>query len=605
MSSEKTLTQKIRGALRLGRAIRLVWHCAPGLTLASYVLTFIQGVLPLAALYLMKLVVDAVAAGLAAPDKVAAFQHAAFLIACAGAVALAGVLLGSLAAFVGEAQGQVVTDYVADVLHAKSVEVDLEFYENPKYYDALHRAQQEATFRPQRIVNGLAQLGQSVASLVAMAGLLLSLHPLVAAVLFVAAVPGVLVRLRFSGRMYAWQRGRTPTERKAWYYHWILTDGGHAKEVRLFDLGALFRGRFSDVRRTLRRERLSLTKRRSLADLATQGGGAVIVFGTYAFIAFRAIRRMITLGDLVMYFQAFQRGLGALQGLLGGLAGLYEDNLFLSNFTEFMDLAPRVVDPPHPRPLPVRMREGIAFRGVSFQYPTGDRRVLDDVTLHVAPGEVVALVGSNGAGKTTLIKLLCRLYDPTAGTLAIDGTDLREFAIKDLRRAISVIFQDYARYSLSARENIWLGNTELSAADAHVEAAARLAGASEVIARLPRGYDSVLGHWFEDGQELSVGEWQKVALARAFLRDAQVIVLDEPTSAMDAMAEHEVFQAFRRMLEGRTAILISHRFSTVKLADRIFVLDGGRLVESGSHDELIRLGGQYAEMFETQAESYR
>jgi ATP-binding cassette subfamily B protein len=601
-----SLTPKLqRRRLLLRRAIAIVWQSAPGWTLASFVLLIVQGVLPLLLLYLMKLVVDAVTTGLAAPDKGVAFRQVALLIGLMGAVTLVGALCRSLAGLVSEAQSQVVTDHMSDILHAKSIEVDLEYYESAQYYDTLHRAQQEAPYRPTRIVNGLVQVGQNGISLLAMAGLLFSFHWGVAAVLFAAVVPGVLVRLRYAGKMYRWQRQRTPTERHAWYFHWLLTGDVHAKEIRLFDLGPLFIRRFRDLRQQLRRERLEIATKRSVAELVTQASATLAIFGSYAFIAYRTVQGTITLGDLVMYYQAFQRGQGFLQEMLGGLAGLYEDNLFLSNLYEFLDLKPKVVEPHHPRPVPQPLQTGIVFDRVSFQYPTGTRKVLEDITLTIRPGEHIALVGENGAGKTTLIKLLCRLYDPTEGIITFDGLDLRQFETAALRREISVIFQDYARYHLTARENIWFGDVDLPPDDERIIAAARDSGADGLITGLPQGYETTLGKWFEDGEELSIGEWQKVALARAFLRDVQIIVLDEPTSALDAQAEYEVFNKFRQLAEGRTAILISHRFSTVRLADHIYVLENGRISESGTHDELVRRGGRYARLFETQAQYYR
>ena len=601
-----SLTPKLqRRRLLLRRAIAIVWQSAPGWTLASFVLLIVQGVLPLLLLYLMKLVVDAVTTGLAAPDKGVAFRQVALLIGLMGAVTLVGALCRSLAGLVSEAQSQVVTDHMSDILHAKSIEVDLEYYESAQYYDTLHRAQQEAPYRPTRIVNGLVQVGQNGISLLAMAGLLFSFHWGVAAVLFAAVVPGVLVRLRYAGKMYRWQRQRTPTERHAWYFHWLLTGDVHAKEIRLFDLGPLFIRRFRDLRQQLRRERLEIATKRSVAELVTQASATLAIFGSYAFIAYRTVQGTITLGDLVMYYQAFQRGQGFLQEMLGGLAGIYEDNLLLSNLYEFLDLKPKVVEPHHPRPVPQPLQTGIVFDRVSFQYPTGTRKVLEDITLTIRPGEHIALVGENGAGKTTLIKLLCRLYDPTEGIITFDGLDLRQFETAALRREISVIFQDYARYHLTARENIWFGDVDLPPDDERIIAAARDSGADGLITGLPQGYETTLGKWFEDGEELSIGEWQKVALARAFLRDVQIIVLDEPTSALDAQAEYEVFNKFRQLAEGRTAILISHRFSTVRLADHIYVLENGRISESGTHDELVRSGGRYARLFETQAKYYR
>jgi ATP-binding cassette subfamily B protein len=454
-------------------------------------------------------------------------------------------------------------------------------------------------------VNGLAQIGQNGISLLAIAALLLSFHWIIVVILFIAVISGTAVRLIYTGKMYRWQREQTSTERQAGYLNWMLTNSSHAKEIRLFDLGPLFVRRFRDVRRKLRKGRLAITRRRSIADFVAQSFATVAIYGSYAYVAYQTIGGKITLGDLVMSYQAFQRVQGFLQGILGSLAGLYEDNLFLSNLYEFLDLKRTVIEPIHARPVPQPMQRGIVLNHVSFQYPAGARKVIDDISLTIRPGEVVALVGENGSGKTTLIKLLCRLYDPTGGTITIDGVDLRQFGTKALRHEIAIIFQDYVHYHLTARENIWFGNTALPPGHERVIAAARRSGADGVISALPRGYDTILGKWLEDGEELSIGEWQKVALARAFMRDAQIIVLDEPTSSMDAKAEYEVFQSFRRLVSGRTAILISHRFSTVRMADRIYVLKHGSVIEGGTHEELVRAGGTYARLFEMQAQHYR
>ena len=605
MQIRQTTTQKLKRAWHIKRAVNFVWKSAPGWTITNAAFVFLQGVLPLALLYLMKLVVDSVTAGLTAPDKGDAFRQVAIYIALAGAAGVITVALSSLGRLVSEQQTQVVSDRMYDVLHAKSVEVDLEYYENAQYYDTLYRAQREGSFRPNSIVNGLVQTTQAGISFVAMAGLLLSFHWTVAVVLLLAVIPGIVVQLRYAGKFYFWQRKRTPTEREATYFNWMLTSDIFAKELRIFGLGPLLIDRFRNLRKRLRKERLEIAAKRSLADLAAQGGASLAVYGSFAFIAYRTVQGSITLGDMVMYFGAFQRGLASLGQVLGSLASLYEDNLFLSNLYEFLDLKPKVTEPLDPRPFPTVIDKGIVFDHVSFRYPSDGTNVLNDVCLTVKPGETVALVGENGSGKTTLIKLLCRLYDPTEGRIAVDGTDLREFETVALRRQISVVFQDYVRYNLTARENIWLGNLDLPRDDDRVVEAARTSGAHPVVEKLTRGYDTILGRWFEDGEELSIGEWQKVALARAFLRDAAIIVLDEPTSAMDARAESEVFERFRRLSEGRTAVIISHRFSTVRMADRIFVLEGGRVIEHGTHDDLILLGGKYARLYEAQARFYR
>lgn len=597
--------QKIKHALRVDRAVRFVWQAGPGWAVANLILVVIQGVLPLLTLYLMKLIVDAVTLSINAPGQSGGFRRVGIFILLAGGVACVNAVIKSLSSLVREAQTQAVTDHMYDVLHAKSIQVDLEYYENPQYHDTLHRAQQEGPYRPTYILNGLVQLAQSGVALVAMAGLLFSFHWILGVILFAAAIPGVLMRLRYSGRLYLWQRERTSMERKASYFNWLLTGDLHAKEVRQFDLGTLLRERFRELRDRLRHERLQITRKRSWGELLAETGGIAAVFGSLGFIAYRTIHGVITLGDMVMYFGAFQRGLGFLQDILRAVADLYENNLFLANLYEFLDLEIKIKECRDPSPLPRPMERGIFFDRVSFGYPGGQNAVLQDISFGIQPGELVALVGENGSGKTTLVKLLCRLYDPSHGKITLDGVDLRQFKIVDLRREISVLFQDYVQYYLTARENIWFGNTEVPPADLRVVSAARRAEADSLIEKLPRGYETILGKWFGDGEELSIGEWQKVALARAFLREGQIVILDEPTSSLDSKTEYEIFKGFRRLLQGKTAILISHRFSTVRVADRIFVLEDGRIGESGSHEELLQRGGKYAYLFEMQAQHYR
>ena len=589
----------------LRRAVGLVWESARGWTIAGAALVVVQGTLPLLGLYLTKLTVDAVTEGIRSPDKEGALRRVLLWIALTGVVALLTAAFRTLAEIVREQQGQRVTDHVMDVIHRQSAAVDLAYYEDPRYHDTLFRAQQEAPYRPTRMVQALTTIVQSGVSLLGLAGLLLLLHWGVAVVLFVAVLPGIAVKLRYAGKLHAWQASRTRIERRTYEYHRMLTSGTHAGELRIFGLGRLFGERYRELRDRLREERMRLTVSRSGFDLVAQAGAVVSLFGMLAFVAWRTLLGILTLGDMVMYFQAFQRAQSYLQEILGGLAGLYEDSLFLSHFEEFLALKPQVAAPARPVPVPRPMKVGFGVEGVSFRYPSGERSILDDVRLSIGPGEVVALVGDNGSGKTTLAKLLCRLYDPVEGRITIDGVDLRELDPAALRREISVIFQDYVHYPLSARENIWVGDVETDPQGVSVARAAERAGAEPLIARLPRGYETVLGSQFDDGVDLSVGEWQKVALARAFLRDAQLVILDEPTSSMSARAEFEVFEAIRGLLDGRSALLVSHRFSTVRMADRICVLEQGRIVEEGSHEELMRLAGTYAGMYELQARNYR
>lgn len=595
----------MRRVLRLNRAVRLVWQSAPGWTLVNLGLIIAQGLVPLAALFLTKQIVDTVAAGLNAPDKTALFQQTLVWIILAGGVALFSVLCRSLTELTEESQSLLVTDAVSDRLHAQSIAVDLEYYEDPRYFDTLHQAQAEAPFRPTRIVNGLIQLGQNGLSLLGIVCLLFSFNWWLALVLFLVALPGAFVRVVFSRKYYDLKQEQIQTERKSWYFNDILTDSGHAKELRLFNLGSLFQKRFRDLRQELRQSRLALFRRRSLLDFFVQGAATAAIFGALAFIACQAITGTITIGGMVMYFQGFQSGFGFLQAILRGLAGLYEDSLFLANFYRFLDLKPAIQAPPRPEPVPKALRRGIVFQQVNFTYPGNSKPVLEEINLTIEPDRIIALVGENGSGKTTLIKLLCRLYDPGAGKITVDGIDLRRLDPICWRREISVIFQDYVRYHLKAWENIWLGNAQEEPDQARIVAAARLSGADPAIRRLPLEYDTVLGRWFQDGHELSSGEWQKVALARSFLHDAPIIVLDEPTSSLDALAEADLFRKFRRLVQGRSAVLISHRFSTVQMADYIYVLDKGRIIEHGPHLELLARAGHYARLYKAQAEHYQ
>ena len=605
MSTRPKFTETIQKGLHLNRAIRLVWASAPGWATVNVVLIVAEGLLPLAGLYLLKRVIDALQAGIAAQGGASSFRPVLIWIALAAAVALLTALARSLAELAGQAQSLVLTDKVTDILHSQSVAVDLEYYENSRYHDTLHRAQGDAISRPISIVHRLVQIGQNAVSLAGIAGLLFAFNPTMALVLLFVALPSAQVRLMYSRRLFRFEQEQTQKERWAWYYHWMLTNSYFAKEVRLFDLGSLFRTRFRGLRQQLRAGRLALTRRRTLSGVLAQSVATLAIFGALAFIAQQAFKGTVTIGSLVMYYSGFQLAVGSVSAILGGFAGLYEDNLFLANVYKFLDLKPGVTAPEKPLPCPARITQGVAFRDVGFAYPGSSRMVLDEVNLSVAPGQVVALVGENGSGKTTLMKLLCRLYDPDSGRVTVDGVDIRQFDPVQWRQQISVILQDYVQYQLPVWENVWLGDAGTAPDRGKIVKAAERSGADAAIRRLPQGYDTPLGRWFEKGQELSIGEWQKVALARAFLRDSHFVVLDEPTSSLDPLAEAELFRHFRRAIQGRSAILISHRFSTVQMADYIYVLDQGRVREHGTHRELIERSGLYARLYTAQAAPYQ
>jgi len=606
MTIYASIKNRLRHTVRLDRAIRFVWQAGTGWCIGSSILVVLQGTLPLVAIYLMKLIVDSVTASIGAQDSATALRKVLFYIAMAGGVAIFQIFVQSLANLIQEGLSLTVSDRMYDVLHAKSMDVDLDYYENPKYFDTLHQAQQEGPFRPTGIVNTLMLLSQNSISLLAMAALLMSFHWGITVILFTAAAPGILIRIKYSHKMFQWHKTRTPENRKAMYFNWIMTGNIHAKEVRLFGIGDEISAQFSNIRQILRQEKLSITRQRAMADFFTQALGTLAIFGALGAIAYRAVLGLITLGDMVMFFQAFQRGLIFLRNLLKNLADLYENNLFLSHLYEFLDVTSEVKDPAEPQPIPEQFQNGIEFKHVSFHYPNTNQLVLKDITFDIKPGEVVALVGENGSGKTTLVKLLCRLYNPTQGKISLEKISLDKFETHALRNELSVIFQDFVQYHLTANDNIRFGNLDLASSDPEaVRNAARNAGADQIIASLPKGYQTILGKLFKDGVELSLGQWQIIAIARAFMRDARLIILDEPTSSLDPIIEYEIFSRFKDMLKNKSAILISHRFSTVQMADRIVALKNGRIMEQGTHQDLIRKNGYYAHLFEKQAGRYQ
>jgi ATP-binding cassette subfamily B protein len=552
----------------------------------------------------MKLAVESVEGALGY-DTIGGFNSVTVLIALLGAATLLEAMSSSIDRVISMVHENVITDRMYDLLHAKSTEVDLEYYESPQYHDTLHRAQQEASVRPARVLNNLRQLIQNSISVIAIGVLLLWLHWAVVFVLLAAALPGVFVRIRYAKKMHIWERHNTPIERQAAYLNGMLTKDAYAKEIRLFGLGSLFTDRFRRLQSQLRREKVGIATKKTFAELLTISTAICVSFGLLGYLAMRTVQGLMSLGDLVMFYAAVQRGQALIRQVFNSIADLYEDDLFLGNLYKFLELKPKLQEPAHPKPLSRPLKSGIVFDHVSFRYPGDEHRVLEDIALTIRPGEHVALVGENGAGKTTLAKLLCRLYDPTSGAITLDGVDLRQYANKDLRRSVSVVFQDYSRYQLTARENIWLGNINVPPDSLYVDRAARKAGIHPVISQLANRYDTVLGKSFDGGQELSAGEWQKIAIARAFLHDGEIIVLDEPSSSLDAQAEYEIFERFHQLMKGKTAILISHRLSTVKMVDRIYVLKHGRIAESGTHKELMKESRIYAGMFETQAQRYR
>jgi len=596
---------------RMRRTLAFVWKSGPGWTIASGVVILISAALPLAFLYTIKLLVDLIAQSAAAGAPAgglvdeALLSRMLLLVGAAGGIALLQSLATAGGRWIGEAQAQAVTDYMFGILHDKSVQVDLGYYENPGFRDKLHRAQLEAPYRPKRIVNSLLEFTLNGVTLVVMAGLLFAFHWSVLPILIVSSVPGVLLRLRYSSQYYSWERKATARERQSAYTNILLTTVDFAKELRLFGLGAMLRGRFAVLRDELRREKLLVTRRRSVAEFVGEGLAILGVFGVLAAMGYSALAGVITVGSLIMYHGGLQKAWTSLGLMLRSISLLYEDNLFISDLFDFLAIEPSVRSPANPKPLPPPRTAGLKLDHVSFTYPHDERTVLRDIHFELAPGEHVALVGHNGCGKSTLVKLICRLYDPTTGTIRMGGTDLRELELAEYRSCIGVLMQDFCRYQMTLRENVWLGDIARDPQDPQVRRAISDANADSLVAQLPEGVESMLGSTFKGGHELSTGQWQKIALARMLARDAPILVLDEPTSAMDAEAEEELIRKLREVAVGRTTLLISHRLAAIKQLDRIIYLHDGRVAESGTHDELIALGGGYARLYELQSKHYR
>ena len=594
--------------LRLDRILALVWRASPDWSLISAFAIVFEGLLPIALLYVVKLIVDLIASGIVGQTNEVARSEIVFIVALAAGVAVLQILAAALGRLASEVHGQEVTDYMYGLLHRKAVKVDLEYFDRAELRDRLYRAQREAPFRPTRIVNGLIAVGQHAVTLFAMAALLFTFHWLIVPLLLAVSMPGVFVRLMLARKMYSWQQEKTPEERRAAYFSRVLTTDQFASDVRLFDLGGIFTRRFQDVRRQLRRERFRLILQRQSAEFATEGIATVTVFGVLGFISVQAIDGAITIGDVVMYFTAIQRARESLGQILRSISGLYEDNMFFNDVHSFLEEEPKIRSAPSAKHVANPITKGMKFEHVYFRYPDKQQDALSDINFRIETGDHLAIVGPNGSGKTTLLKLLTRMYDPSAGRIYIDDIDLRNLVITDLRRNVAVLSQDFGRYQQSACENIWFGDKNTPIDSPEIEACARQAGIHDRISQLPQGYETMLGTWFTGSHELSVGEWQKLALARTLFRDAQIIALDEPTSALDAWAERTSMGRFNELSGGRTTIIVRHRLSTIRFANRILVLDRGRIVDEGTHDGLVRRCPVYrqlfaAELFETQQPS--
>lgn len=587
-------------------AMRIVWDTSAPLMIAMALTTLIVGLLPAAIASVGGLFVDAVAGALGSAG-------AAAEVARSEALTFVYIEVGLVLLMTAAQQANTVCQAVLRVLLGNKINVmilekaltlELAHFEDAEYYDKLVRARREASSRPLSLVTKTFDLLRNVISLIAIGVFLFQFSPYAVLLLSIAGVPAFIAEAKFSGEAFRVNKRRSAERRMQIYLEMVLTREDGVKEVKLLQLGKIFLQRYVDIFLAIYKEDRSLVLRRGVwgYGLGIIASGAF--YFAYGWVGFAAIAGAITIGQMTMYIAQFRLGQSAVTSSLTSVNGMYEDNLYLSNLTEYLEHeVPEQSGNLHAGPRP---EDGIRFENVSFFYPGSDVPALDNVSLHITPGESLAIVGENGSGKTTLIKLLTRLYTPTQGQIMLEGLPLQEWDVDTLRRKIGVIFQDFARYQLIVGENIGIGDSDNLASETEIEIAAKKGMADEFVRDLPSGYKTQLGTWFKDGKELSGGQWQKVALSRAFMRStADILILDEPTAAIDAKAEADIFAHFAELTANRISIIISHRFSTVRRADHIIVLEKSKIMEQGSHEELLELGGQYATLFKLQAEGYQ
>ena len=585
--------------------LRIVWDSGPWVVVLGLVFRILVSVVPLAALVVSKKIIDHIQEITKGQTQ---FHGTSDYLWKLVVVEFVLVVIAGIFSRVIDYYDRVLADrytrHVSIQVMRQASALDLQAYENPAYYDRLERARVQATDRL-AMIQAMGRLFQQSVTTIAFSGAIFYYSPLLLVVLIVCLVPAFLGESHFAFLNYALNFRQTPVKRELDYLRQVGGSKEAAKELKLFGLSSFFTDRFTYLSDQVLAQNLALSRRRLLAATPFSILSTAGYYASYVWIIYETAMGRRSYGDFVLLTGAVTNAQSNISQLFSTLSGIADQALFLTDLLAFFEMRPTVVSKPNALPAPRLIRRGFEFQNISFSYPGTERLILDNLNFRLEPGERIALIGQNGQGKTTIVKLMTRLYDPTGGRILLDGIDLREYNIEDLCQEIGVIFQDFMRYEMTARENIAVGRIEFLNDDPRIHAAAEKSLADGVIERLAKGYEQMLGRRFEGGVDLSGGEWQKLALARAYLREAQVLILDEPTAALDARAEYEVFERFNELTESKMALFISHRFSTVRMAERIIVLENGYIAEEGSHDQLIALGGRYADMFELQASSYR
>jgi ATP-binding cassette subfamily B protein len=609
----RSLKERVSALKNLPAFIAMIWRTSPFLTTSSLALRLIRALVPIVTLYIGKLIIDEVVLLVQRPGHPASLQEwwssgladwLIILLVAEFALAVLTDVLGRVVSLIDSLLGERVSNDSSIRLMEHAATLDLEDFEDAEFQDKLERARQQTSGR-MALMGLMFGQAQNIVTVLSFAAGLIVYAPWLIVLLIVALLPAFLGEAHFNAQSYTLAYFRTAERRELDYLRRTAASAEAAKEVKIFGLNGFLIDRYRRLATDL------YAANRKLAVRRASWGGLFTAIGTigyylaYAYIAWRTLAGDFTIGDLTFLAASFRRLSGLLEGLLSGFSATASQALYLDDLFSFFEVKPEIHSPENPLPFPQPIRQGFVFENVGFKYPGAERWAVRNLSFTLTAGETLALVGENGAGKTTIVKLLARLYDPDEGRILLDGRDLRDYDLDQLRGNIGVIFQDFVRFNFTAADNIAVGRIDARADKARIEEAAERSRASDVIAKLPGGYDQMIGKRFRNGVELSGGEWQKVAIARAYMRDAQVLILDEPTAALDARAEFEVFQRFKEVSEGRTTVLISHRFSSVRMADRILVLADGRVEAQGTHDELIAQPGRYAELFELQAASYR
>ncbi len=599
---ENTWRDRLRALRNVPPGLRIVWESGPYVAIAGLILQVLSALVPIGIAAVSAAIIGEVAAVVKGNEPLSPYFW--WLVAGEFALALTGSILSRTIDYCDSVLADRFIRHVSVKVMSHASKLDLESYEDPTFYDKLERARVQATDRVS-MIQAVGRALQQFVTAITFSVSICIFSPWILLLLIAGVLPAFLGESHFAFLGYALRFRQTPTRRQLDYLRVLGASKESAKELKLFGLSNHLTGKYGHLSDEIYEQDVSLLKRRLWATGLFSLLSATAYYGSYAFVIYRTIHGSLTIKDLVYLAAAIAGASSNIQQIFSSFTGIADQALFLTDFLNLFSVEPKVKSKPDAIPAPRPIRQGFLFDHVTFAYPGTSRAVLDGLDLRVEPGQRIALVGENGQGKTTLVKLITRLYDPTEGRILLDGVDLRDYDLEDLHREIAVIFQDFMRYESTGRENIAMGKIEDLDNFGKLSAAARKSLADAVLHRLPRRYEQMLGRRFEGGVDLSGGEWQKIALARAYLRDAQLLILDEPTAALDARSEREVFERFSELTVGKTALLISHRFSTVRMADRILVLEGGKVVEDGCHSQLMARGERYSKMFELQASSYR